>query len=285
MIELIFATHNKHKAEEIQALMPDGIKILTLSEIGCKEDIPETAPNLEGNAQQKARYVAEKFAVNCFADDTGLEIEALNNEPGVYSARYAGEQRNSEDNMNLVLSKLQGIEHRMARFRTVICLIIDGKEKFFEGIVAGTIRHEKSGSDGFGYDPIFEPENCGKTFAEMTMNEKNERSHRSRAFAKMIDALGNVKSENTLVHNEAKKRFELKTGDFISFVSYHTIDGRFILNYSEVPYQLRGQGFGQKLVEKTFEYLIEHDIHALATCSYIRMIAMRNPKWHSHISF
>lgn len=189
-MKLIFATQNKNKAKEIQALMPEGIEILTMSEIDCYDDIPETASTLEGNAQLKARYIAKKFKVNVFADDTGLEIEALNNEPGVYSARYAGEQKNSEDNMQLVLKKLEGNSNRNAQFRTAICLIIDGKEQLFEGIVKGTIRTEKSGNEGFGYDPIFEPENCGKTFAEMSMQEKNERSHRGRAFALMIAHFG-----------------------------------------------------------------------------------------------
>lgn len=189
-MKLIFATQNKNKAKEIQALMPEGIEILTLQDIHCDDDIPETADTLEGNAQLKARYIAEKFNVNVFADDTGLEIEALNNEPGVYSARYAGEQKNSDDNMNLVLEKLDGNSNRLAQFRTAICLIIDGKEQLFEGIVKGEIRTSKTGVEGFGYDPIFEPENCGKTFAEMSMSEKNERSHRGRAFAKMIANFG-----------------------------------------------------------------------------------------------
>lgn len=191
-MKLIFATQNKNKAKEIQALMPDGIEILTLSEINCDDDIPETAETLEGNAQLKARYIAEKFKVNVFADDTGLEIEALNNEPGVYSARYAGEQKNSVDNMNLVLEKLEGNSNRLAQFRTAICLIIDGKEQLFEGIVKGEIRKVKSGDEGFGYDPIFEPENCGKTFAEMSMSEKNARSHRGRAFAEMIKVISSA---------------------------------------------------------------------------------------------
>jgi len=190
-MKLIFATQNENKAKEIQKLMPEDIEILSLKDIHCFDDIPETAATLEGNAQLKARFIAEKYKVNCFADDTGLEIEALNNEPGVYSARYAGEQKNSNDNMNLVLEKLASQENRKARFRTSICLIIDGKEAMFEGIVEGEIRTEKSGNDGFGYDPIFEPEKCGKTFAEMSMEEKNKRSHRGRAFEKMVNELAN----------------------------------------------------------------------------------------------
>lgn len=191
-MKLIFATQNQNKATEIQSLMPQGIEILSLQDIGCDDDIPETATTLDGNAQLKARYIAEKFKVNVFADDTGLEIEALNNEPGVYSARYAGEQKNSEENMQLVLEKLAGITNRGAQFRTAICLIIDGSEHLFEGIVKGEIRMEKSGNEGFGYDPIFEPEYCGKTFAEMSMSEKNERSHRGRAFQKMIHFLNHL---------------------------------------------------------------------------------------------
>lgn len=185
-VELIFATQNKNKAYEIQGLLPSNIIVKTLQDIGCDDDIPEDQPDLAGNALQKARYVFEKFNVNCFADDTGLEIEALNNEPGVYSARYAGPERDSESNMDLVLNKLEDKINRKAQFRTAIALIIDGKEFLFEGKVVGEIRHERTGEKGFGYDPIFEPENYGKTFAEMDLDEKNKRSHRSRA----IEALG-----------------------------------------------------------------------------------------------
>lgn len=185
-IELVFATQNKNKAYEIQGLLPSNISVKTLQDIGCDDDIPEDQPDLAGNALQKARYVYEKFNVNCFADDTGLEIEALNNEPGVYSARYAGPEKDSEKNMDLVLEKLGGNSNRKAQFRTAIALILDGKEYLFEGKVIGEIRHERTGGKGFGYDPIFEPENYGKTFAEMTKEEKNERSHRGRA----IEALG-----------------------------------------------------------------------------------------------
>ncbi len=181
MTTLVFATQNKHKAEEIQALMPEGVVISTLSEIGCNDDIPETAPTLQGNAQQKARYVAEKYGVNCFADDTGLEIESLEGEPGVYSARYAGEQRNSSDNMNLVLSKLEGIENRNAQFRTAICLIIDGHEQIFEGTVTGKIREKMSGTQGFGYDPIFQPAGLEISSAQMSSEEKDALSHRGKA--------------------------------------------------------------------------------------------------------
>lgn len=193
-MNLVFATQNKNKALEIQALMPDGITIQTLSEIGCTTDIPEDAPSLQGNAELKAQFVVENFGVACFADDTGLEIDALDMRPGVYSARYAGEQRSDSHNMDKVLSELEGKKNRNAQFRTVICLKLNGETYHFEGKVEGTIRHEKSGSEGFGYDPIFEPENCGITFAEMSREEKNKRSHRARAFTQMIAFLSeNVK--------------------------------------------------------------------------------------------
>jgi XTP/dITP diphosphohydrolase len=185
-MKLVFATHNHNKAKEIQALVPEGITIVTLDDLQCFEDIPETAPTLEGNAIQKAEYIVNQFNLNVFADDTGLEVEALNGEPGVISARYAGEQRDSNQNMDLVLEKLNGIENRNAQFRTAIALYWEGEMHLFEGIVKGTMRTEKSGDEGFGYDPIFEPENCGKTFAEMSLDEKNKLSHRARALEKMI---------------------------------------------------------------------------------------------------
>jgi XTP/dITP diphosphohydrolase len=185
-MKLVFATHNHNKAKEIQLLVPEGITIVTLDDLHCYEDIPETAPTLEGNAIQKAEYIVKRFNLNVFADDTGLEIEALNREPGVISARYAGEQRDAKQNMDLVLEKLNGIENRNAQFRTVIALYWDGEMHLFEGIVTGKIRTTKTGEEGFGYDPIFEPENCGKTFAEMNLVEKNKMSHRARALEKMI---------------------------------------------------------------------------------------------------
>lgn len=188
-MKLLFATANVNKAKEIAALLPSSYELLTLRDIDLKEDIPETQNTLEGNAKQKSEYVLNNFNLDCFADDTGLEIPALNNEPGVRSARYAGEQRDSEANMQLVLDRLKGKEDRSARFRTVISLELDGKQYLFEGIVNGTIREGKSGDGGFGYDPIFEPENCGRTFGEMTMDEKNQYSHRARAFEKMINFL------------------------------------------------------------------------------------------------
>lgn len=191
-MKLLFATANVNKAKEIAALLPSSYELLTLRNIDLKEDIPETQNTLEGNAKQKSEYVLNNFNLDCFADDTGLEIPALNNEPGVRSARYAGEQRDSEANMQLVLDRLKGKEDRSARFRTVISLELNGKQYLFEGIVNGTIREGKSGDGGFGYDPIFEPENCGRTFGEMTMDEKNQYSHRARAFEKMINFLSEI---------------------------------------------------------------------------------------------
>lgn len=188
-MQILFATSNQNKANEIRRMLPSNIELLTLADIEISEDIPETSPTIEGNAKQKANYVTSHYKLNCFADDTGLEIEALNGEPGVRSARYAGEERSDEANMQLVLDKLSTLENRSARFKTVIALNINDDQYLFEGIVNGTIRHTKSGTNGFGYDPIFEPENCGKTFAEMSMDEKNGYSHRARAIKKMIDFL------------------------------------------------------------------------------------------------
>src|SRR5690554_503302 len=188
-IELVFATQNKNKAYEIQGLLPKHIVVKTLKDIDCYDDIPEDEPDLAGNALQKARYVYDKFNVDCFADDTGLEIEVLNGEPGVFSARYAGPEKDSEKNMDLVLEKLKIYSDRKAQFRTVIALILEGREYLFEGIVVGEIRKERRGKEGFGYDPIFEPEDYGKTFAEMTLDEKNERSHRGRAIEALSEFL------------------------------------------------------------------------------------------------
>lgn len=195
-IELIFATHNNNKAQEIQNLFPDFVVVKTLGDIGCHEEIPETQKTIEGNALQKAKYVFENYNYNCFADDTGLEIDALDGEPGVYSARYAGPQKNSDDNMDLVLQKLTTENNRKAHFKTVIALVIDGEQHLFEGIVEGAIRTEKTGTEGFGYDPIFEPENKGKTFAEMSLDEKNSCSHRSRAIEKLVAYLRELNRTN-----------------------------------------------------------------------------------------
>lgn len=191
MRELVFATNNINKAEEVQSKVKDAFKILNLQEIGCTEDIAETGLTLEENALIKSKHVFNNYHKNCFGDDTGLEIAALNNEPGVFSARYSGE-RDPIKNMDLVLEKMKGITNRTARFRTVISLILDGEEVLFEGIVNGKIRTEKSGEQGFGYDPIFEPERYAITFAEMSIEEKNAISHRGRAMEKLITYLNNL---------------------------------------------------------------------------------------------
>ena len=180
-MKLVFATNNRHKLEEVRAILGNKIEVLSLNDIDCHDDIPETADTLEGNALIKARYIHEKFGVDCFADDTGLEVEALNGEPGVYSARYAGEDCNPEANMYKLLQNLTGENNRNAQFRTVIALIINGEEKLFNGIVKGTISREKMGNAGFGYDPIFIPEGFSESFAQMTSEMKNSISHRYRA--------------------------------------------------------------------------------------------------------
>lgn len=190
-MKIIFASNNKNKVQEIQNQVPDFIKIVTLDEIGCTEDIEETGKTLEENAIIKANYVTEKYGLPCFADDTGLEIDALNGEPGVYSARYAGEDKNADKNMNLVLEKLGTSTNRKAQFKTVIALNINKQQYLFTGMVEGEIRNEKTGTNGFGYDPIFEPENLGRTFAEMTLEEKNKLSHRGRAVEQLIEFLNN----------------------------------------------------------------------------------------------
>lgn len=192
-LELVFASQNQNKVKEIQGLLPDHVSVKSLKDIACFDDIPEEEPTLEGNALQKAKYIYDKFGVNCFADDTGLEIEALDGAPGVYSARFSGPEKNDDNNIDLVLEKLASQVNRNARFRTVIALILDGKEYLFEGIVRGEIRKERKGTEGFGYDPIFEPEQFGKTFAEMTINQKNERSHRSRAIKNLSEFLRSIK--------------------------------------------------------------------------------------------
>ena len=188
-MKLVFATNNKHKLEEVRAILGNNIEVLSLNDINCHDDIPETADTLEGNALIKARYIYEKFGVDCFADDTGLEVEALNGEPGVYSARYAGEECNPEANMHKLLHNLTGKNNRNAQFRTVIALIIKGEEKLFNGIVKGTISNEKMGDAGFGYDPIFIPEGFTESFAQMTSDMKNSISHRYRASEELSNYL------------------------------------------------------------------------------------------------
>lgn len=187
---MIFATANQHKIEEVQKMLPDSIMLYTPAHYGITEEIPENEPTLQGNASSKAWYIYNKLGINCFADDTGLEVEALDGAPGVHSARYApGDGHNSEDNIALLLHNLEGKSNRNARFRTIISLIIDGVEHQFEGVVRGTIRHEKSGTDGFGYDSVFEPTGYDITFAQMPLYQKNEISHRGRATAKLVEFL------------------------------------------------------------------------------------------------
>lgn len=189
MEELVIATHNKHKLDEIQKLLGDRIKLISLRDLGCNEDIPETGTTLKENAYQKAKYVWEKYKKNCFADDTGLIVEALDGAPGVYSARYAGEHCSFDDNIDLLLENMEGKTNRNARFETVICLIEDGKEQYFEGRCEGCILTERYGKGGFGYDPIFMPNGYGESFAELSMEEKNKISHRGKATAKLIKYL------------------------------------------------------------------------------------------------
>ncbi len=185
-MKLVFATNNKHKLEEVREILGKKFEILSLKDINCFEEIPETQNTIEGNASQKANYIYEKYKINCFADDTGLMIDALNGAPGVYSARYAGENCSYEDNVNKVLSELEGNTERNAYFKTVISLIINGKEYTFDGVVKGKITESKKGISGFGYDPIFLPEGKTKTFAELNSEEKNEISHRGIATRKLI---------------------------------------------------------------------------------------------------
>lgn len=189
MKELIFATNNKHKLSEVRPMLEGKVLIHSLSEIGLDGDIPETADTLEGNALQKAQWVYERTGRDCFADDTGLEVDALGGAPGVYSARYAGEGCSFDDNMDKLLAALDGVENRRARFRTVICLLENGQPHYFEGRVDGRILTEKHGTEGFGYDPIFQPDDSGVPFAEMDMESKNRISHRGRAMVKLIDYL------------------------------------------------------------------------------------------------
>lgn len=185
MDKIVFATNNAHKLAEVRALIPDW-EIVSLSDIGCFEDIPETANTLRGNAQLKADYITQKYGLDCFADDTGLEIEALNGEPGVYSARYAGDQANSEDNLQKVLINLKEKENKNAQFRTIIALNLASKTHFFEGICKGKILTKKMGESGFGYDPIFQADGFAKSFAEMTQKEKGKISHRGKSVHKLM---------------------------------------------------------------------------------------------------
>ena len=188
-MKLVFASSNKNKIFEIQSMLPETIQILSLEDIGCMEEIPETADNIEGNAILKANYISNKYGYDCFADDTGLEVASLNGEPGVFSARYAGEQRNSDDNMDKLLDNLSDKNNRKAQFKTVIALNINGKQNLFTGIAKGEITFEKTGTKGFGYDPIFQPIGYKETFAELSLEIKNEISHRGKATQKLINFL------------------------------------------------------------------------------------------------
>jgi XTP/dITP diphosphohydrolase len=188
-MRLVFASKNKNKIIEIQSMLPNDIQILSLEDIGCLEDIPETANTIEGNAILKANYVTQKYGYDCFADDAGLEVEALNGEPGVFSARYAGEQKNADDNMTKLLSNLQSESNRKAKFKTVICLNLNDEQYLFTGIALGEIIKEKTGTGGFGYDPIFQPEGYQHTFAQISLAIKNEISHRGKAAQQLLEFL------------------------------------------------------------------------------------------------
>lgn len=188
-MQLVFATNNLNKLKEVKALLPKEIRLMSLDEIDCHEDIPETQPTIEGNAIQKAEFLKKHCGFNCFADDTGLEVTSLNGEPGVFSARYAGDQKNSHDNMDKLLKNLKGKNNRSAQFKTVIALSLNGELYTFKGLCKGTILTEKRGQKGFGYDPIFQPEGYNQTFAEMDLELKNQIGHRGKAINKLVSFL------------------------------------------------------------------------------------------------
>lgn len=188
-MQLVFASNNKNKIKEIQLLLPNSIQILSLEDIGCNEDIPETADTIEGNAILKANYVTQKYGYDCFADDSGLEVAALNGEPGVFSARYAGEPKNDENNIDKLLANLKDVNNKKANFKTIICLNLKGEQHLFTGIINGQIIEERIGNNGFGYDPIFVADGYQKTFAELSLEEKARISHRGIAVKKLIDFL------------------------------------------------------------------------------------------------
>jgi XTP/dITP diphosphohydrolase len=192
-MKICFATNNRKKIEEVKAALGPEFELVSLQEIGCSDELPETGDTLDHNAFQKARYVRVHFGVDCFADDTGLEVEALNGAPGVYSGRFAGEPRSDERNIDLLLEKMEGKTNRKARFRTVIALILEGKEYQFEGIANGEIIHQRVGEKGFGYDPVFRPVGFDRTFAELSLEEKNEISHRGKAVKSLIEFLNHRK--------------------------------------------------------------------------------------------
>jgi XTP/dITP diphosphohydrolase len=191
-MKIVFASNNKNKIHEIQSMLPENIQIVSLESIGCFEEIPETADTIEGNAILKANYVTQKYGFDCFADDTGLEVDSLNGQPGVFSARYAGEQKNADDNMDKLMKELSGKPDKNAQFKTVIALNFKGKQHLFVGIASGKITSEKMGTGGFGYDPIFKPSGYEKTFAELSLEVKNEISHRGKATKLLIEFLQKV---------------------------------------------------------------------------------------------
>ena len=190
-MKLVFATHNQNKFKEVQQLVPDTIELLSLTDIGCNEDIPETEDTIEGNAKLKVAHVRKHYDLNCFGDDTGIEVKSLNNEPGVYSARYSGNDATADTNMDKLLANLKGKEDRAARFKTAIALDIDGKEELFIGLCEGSITKRRSGSEGFGYDPIFKPDGSQETFAEMTLAEKSRIGHRGKAMRQLLHVANN----------------------------------------------------------------------------------------------
>ncbi|WP_024771108.1 non-canonical purine NTP diphosphatase [Aquimarina macrocephali] len=186
-MKIVFATNNLNKIKEVQALMPSAIQIVGLNDIGCIEDIPETSSTIEGNAIQKVNYIKEHYGFDCFADDTGLEVESLHGAPGVYSARYAGEAKDSNANMDKLLKELKGKENRKAQFKTVIALVLNGKLETFTGVCSGLITEDKRGKGGFGYDPVFLPDGYPETFAELSLSEKNKIGHRGKAVRQLIE--------------------------------------------------------------------------------------------------
>ena len=191
-MQLVFATHNPNKLQEVSALLPSSIHLIGLDELGCHDEIDETATTIEGNAQIKSDYVAQRYKINCFSDDTGLEVFALDGAPGVYSARYAGQQKNAQDNMNKLLAELENHTDRSAQFKTVISLNINGQQYLFTGLVRGTIIDEKRGTQGFGYDPIFVPDGYEQTFAQMNTAEKAALSHRGKAVQQLVAFLASI---------------------------------------------------------------------------------------------
>lgn len=197
-MKIVFATHNKHKLNEIKKISKGQLRILSLDDINCHEDIPETGETLKENALIKAKFIINKFKLDCFADDTGLEVETLNNAPGIYSARYAGEKCDSEDNMRKLLNEMKGVENRSARFRTIIALLLNNREYFFEGEIYGDIIDSKRGTNGFGYDPIFVPRGYDKTFGELSADIKNHLSHRAIATQKLVSFLLQLQKTNMM---------------------------------------------------------------------------------------